>query len=101
MTEKLYYVDSHMKNFTAQVTSCEHDGKRWCITLDRTAFFPEGGGQAADSGYIGTVRVFDVHEKGGRILHYSENAIEVGAEYNCSIDWDQRFRRMQTIPAST
>ena len=41
MTEKLYYVNSHMKNFTAQVTSCEHDGKRWCITLDRTAFFPE------------------------------------------------------------
>ncbi len=95
MTEKLYYADSHMKEFTARVTSCEHDGKRWCVTLDRTAFFPEGGGQAADSGYIGDVRIFDVHEKGGKILHYAENEIPVNAEYPCRIDWDQRFRRMQ------
>ena len=95
MTEKLYYADSHMKEFKARETSCEYDGKRWCITLDRTAFFPEGGGQAADSGYIGDVRVFDVHEKGGKILHYAENEIAVGAEFHCVIDWDQRFRRMQ------
>lgn len=95
MTEKLYYADSHMKEFTARVTSCEHDGKRWCVTLDRTAFFPEGGGQAADSGYIGDVRVFDVHEKDRKILHYTENEIPVNAEYHCKIDWDQRFRRMQ------
>lgn len=95
MTEKLYYVDSHMKEFTAHVTSCEYDGKRWCVELDRTAFFPEGGGQAADSGYIGDVRVFDVHEKNGHILHYAESEIVVGAEYHCAIDWDQRFRRMQ------
>jgi len=95
MTEKLYYADSHMKEFTARVTSCEHDGKRWCVTLDRTAFFPEGGGQAADSGYIGNVRIFDAHEKGGKILHYAENEIPVNEEYHCVIDWDQRFRRMQ------
>lgn len=95
MTERLYYADSHMKEFTARVTSCEHDGKRWCVTLDRTAFFPEGGGQAADSGYIGDVRVFDVHEKDRKILHYTENEIPVNAEYHCKIDWDQRFRRMQ------
>lgn len=94
MSEKLYYIDSHMKTFTARVTSCEHDGKRWCVTLDRTAFFPEGGGQAADTGLIGDVRVFDVHEKGGKILHYTESEIAAG-EYECSIDWEQRFRRMQ------
>lgn len=95
MTEKLYYLDSHMKNFNASVTSCEHDGKRWSVTLDRTAFFPEGGGQAADTGLIGDVKVLDVREKGGRILHYTESAIEPGREYACSIDWEQRFRRMQ------
>ena len=95
MTERLYYADSHMKEFTARVTSCENDGKRWCVTLDRTAFFPEGGGQAADSGYIGDVRVFDVHEKDGKILHYAEIQIPVNEEYHCRIDWEQRFRRMQ------
>lgn len=94
MTEKLYYKDSHMSRFTAKVMSCEHDGKRWCVTLDRTAFFPEGGGQAGDSGFIGRVRIFDTHEKGGKILHYAENEIAAG-EYECAIDWDVRFRRMQ------
>jgi len=94
MTEKLYYADSHMKGFTANVTSCEYDGKRWCVELDRTAFFPEGGGQSADSGYIGDIRVLDVHEKNGKILHYVECEITAG-EYVCSIDWEQRFRRMQ------
>ena len=53
MTEKLYYIDSHMKTFTATVTSCEKDGARYLVTLDRTAFFPEGGGQLGDSGTIG------------------------------------------------
>ena len=59
MTEKLYYIDSHMKAFTATVTSCEQNDDRFEVTLDRTAFFPEGGGQFGDSGVIGGVRVFD------------------------------------------
>lgn len=94
MTEKLYYADSHMKGFTANVMFCEYDGKHWCVELDRTAFFPEGGGQAADSGYIGDVKVFDVQEKDGKILHYTECELAQGP-YVCSIDWEQRFRRMQ------
>ena len=70
MTEKLYYIDSHMKAFTATVTSCEQNEDRFEVTLDRTAFFPEGGGQLGDSGVIGGVRVFDTHEKNGEIKHY-------------------------------
>ena len=53
MTQKLYYLDSHMKTFTATVTACVPNGDRYELTLDRTAFFPEGGGQLGDSGYIG------------------------------------------------
>ena len=77
MTEKLYYIDSHMKTFTATVTSCEKDGARYLVTLDRTAFFPEGGGQLGDSGTIGDARVFDTHEKDGEILHYVNQPLEI------------------------
>ena len=95
MTEKLYYIDSHMKNFTATVLSCEQSADKYLVTLDRTAFFPEGGGQLGDSGVIGDARVFDTHEKDGRILHYVNRALETGRTYDCAIDWETRFRRMQ------
>ena len=95
MTEKLYYIDSHMKTFTATVTACEKDGERYLVTLDRTAFFPDGGGQPGDSGMIGDVRVFDTHEKNGEILHYVNRTLEIGCTYDCAIDWETRFRRMQ------
>ncbi len=95
MTEKLYYADSHMKSFKARVTACEASGDRYEVTLDRSAFFPEGGGQAGDSGYIGEARVIDTQEKNGDISHYVNQPLEAGAEYDCAIDWEQRFRRMQ------
>ena len=47
MTEKLLYADAHMRKFTARVLSCEEHGGLFTVTLDRTAFFPEGGGRAA------------------------------------------------------
>ena len=95
MTQKLYYLDSHMKTFTATVTACVPNGDRYELTLDRTAFFPEGGGQLGDSGYIGSVRVFDTHERGDEVVHYVNQPVEPGSEVNCIIDWDVRFRRMQ------
>ena len=48
MTEKLFYTDAHMRGFTAHVLSCEERGALYAVTLDRTAFFPEGGGQGGD-----------------------------------------------------
>ena len=72
MTEKLYYIDSHLREFEAAVLSCEETKKGWALTLDRTAFFPEGGGQPADTGFIGEAKVLDVHEKEGRILHETD-----------------------------
>lgn len=95
MTEKLYYKDSYIRDFTARVISCTEGKQGYLVELSQTAFFPEGGGQAADTGYIGEAKVFDVHEKGDRIYHYVNQPLSVGEEYSCSIDWQQRYRRMQ------
>ena len=95
MTEKLYYIDSHMKTFTATVLACEPVKDRYEVVLDRTAFFPEGGGQAGDSGFIGDTAVFDTHEKNGDVMHYVNQPIPVDSTLDCRIDWEKRFRRMQ------
>ena len=78
MTEKLYYLDSHLADFEAVVLACEETKTGFAVELDRTAFFPEGGGQPADTGVLGTVRVLDVHEKGGHILHFTDGPLPVG-----------------------
>ena len=95
MTEKLYYIDSHLREFEAVVLACEETKKGWALSLDRTAFFPEGGGQMADTGFIEEARVLDVHEKDGQILHYADRPLPVGERVSCRIDWEQRYRRMQ------
>ena len=95
MTEKLYYIDSHMKQFSATVLACEPFKDRFEVVLDRTAFFPEGGGQTGDSGFIGETEVFDTHEKNGEVVHYVNQPIPVGSTFDCRIDWEKRFRRMQ------
>ncbi|MBR3474101.1 MAG: hypothetical protein IKH34_03435 [Oscillospiraceae bacterium] len=95
MTEKLYYIDSHLHCFEAVVTGCKETKGGWALTLDRTAFFPEGGGQPADTGSIGPARVLDVQEKEGRILHFTDKPLPVGERFACALDWEQRLRRMQ------
>ena len=95
MTERLYYKDSHLRAFDATVIGCEESKGRYEVVLDRTAFFPEGGGQQGDSGYIGEVRVLDTHERGGEVVHYCAEPICVGASFHCELDWETRFRRMQ------
>ena len=95
MTERLYYADSHLGMFTATVTGCAERKGGWAVTLDKTAFFPEGGGQLADTGTIGSVRVLDVHEKGGEVWHYTDAPLEPGTELKCELDMEQRLRRMQ------
>ncbi|MCF0138045.1 MAG: alanyl-tRNA editing protein [Oscillospiraceae bacterium] len=95
MTEKLYYTDSFIKKFTAKVLSCRETKAGFEVILDRTAFFPEGGGQSADTGKIGGAQVADAHERNGEVIHYVNQALSEGEEYECEIDWLQRFRRMQ------
>lgn len=95
MTEKLYDMDSHLKAFTARVLSCTEAGERYAVTLDRTAFFPESGGQYADTGLLGNARVLDVQETGGELVHYTDKPLTVGETVSGELDWMQRFRRMQ------
>ena len=95
MTEKLYYIDAYIKEFTATVTDVLTDKDGVALVLDRTAFFPEEGGQSADNGYIADARVLDVKERNGVIYHYVDKALEVGAVADCNIDFAERFEKMQ------
>ena len=96
MTEKLYYKDQYIKFFQASVLSCEkrEDGK-YNVLLDKTAFFPEGGGQDADSGTIDEKEVEYVFESGENVFHITKEAIEVSKTVECKIDYNKRFRLMQ------
>ena len=94
-TRKLYYEDSHLQRFTAQVVSCTETDKGYEIVLDTTAFYPEGGGQAADTGTLGQARVLDTRERGEEVLHLCDRALEPGSQVEGRIDWEPRFIRMQ------
>lgn len=93
MTERLYYNDSYLTEFRANVTSVGPD--RMHIYLDRTAFYPSSGGQPADRGTLGGKPVADVVDEEDRILHLLEAPLEQIAEVTASIDWARRFDHMQ------
>lgn len=96
MTIRLFDKDSHMREFDAAVRSCE-PGKNgtYLVTLDRTAFFPEAGGQPADTGALGAARVLDAHERGGEIVHTVDAPLTPGETVYGALDWEPRLRRMQ------
>ena len=94
-TVKLYETDSHLSEFSAKVLSCEKDGENYNVILDKTAFFPEGGGREADTGFIGESAVLDVQISSGLITHTTDKPLENGEEYICRLDFEKRFRRMQ------
>ena len=94
-TRKLYYEDSHRSAFSAEVLACTQTEKGYEVALDATAFYPEGGGQAADTGTLGGVRVLDTRERGETVVHLCELPLEVGQTVDGVIDWDKRFARMQ------
>ena len=94
-TEKLYYADPFLKTFTATVLDCQPGKNGFVVTLDRTAFYPEGGGQPADQGTLDGAVVRDVHEKNGVVLHNVDSAVEIGKTVTGVIDWARRFDHMQ------
>ena len=96
MTEKIYEVDSYCKEFKAKVLSCTKADDGYNVILDKTAFFPEGGGQGAGLGTIDNIKVKDVQIKDGIITHTTESEIPEGKEIVGKIDWELRFSRMQS-----
>ena len=94
--KRLYYESSYIKNFTASVTGCrERKDGRWEITLDQTAFFPEGGGQPWDTGTLGGADVLEVHERDGEVIHYTDRPLEAGSRGEGCVDWERRCDHMQ------
>lgn len=99
MTEQLYYQDSYIKDFEAVVLSCIPNGNHFEAVLDRTAFFPEGGGQCADTGVLHIenreIQVFDVQERNGEIIHFIDKEILPGQTVIGELDFQERFSKMQ------
>ncbi len=93
--EKLYEEQSYLKEFTAAVLSCVQGKRGFEILLDQTAFYPEGGGQPWDTGVLGGVRVLEVHERDGHVVHLCDGPLEPGMQVLGAIDWDRRFDLMQ------
>ncbi len=93
--EKLYEQNAFLKRFTAHVVSCTPGRKGFEIRLDQTAFYPEGGGQPWDLGTLGGVRVREVHERDGHVVHTCAGALEEGSEVEGILDWSRRFDLMQ------
>ena len=93
-TRKLYYEDLYAREFDAEIIDqYEHDGKFY-VTLNQTLFFPSGGGQPYDTGYIDDVEVLEVMEKGDEIIHVLKNEL-VNKNVHGVLNWDRRFELMQ------
>lgn len=100
MTQKLYYEDVYLKEFDAVVTGCEEKNGRFFAVLNRSAFYPEGGGQSGDRGILVRqdqirVEVLDTHEKGEEIVLTCSGPVSAGEKVHGILDWEFRFDRMQ------
>ena len=106
-TTRLYQQDRYIKEWDAQITSVTEDNGSLIVTLDKSAFFPEGGGQSCDLGMMGGYEVIDVQEKDEEVYHKvklaeGENSadgkpapLQEGDAVHCVLDWDRRFDNMQ------
>ncbi|KAA8922354.1 MAG: alanyl-tRNA editing protein [Thermoplasma sp.] len=97
MTEKLYYDDMYLKEFEAEIVSVDSNS----VVLDRTAFYPTGGGQPNDTGFLTNgdraYRVIDVQKREDDVVHVIENAEELkaGDRVIGKIDWERRYAHMR------
>lgn len=99
MTRKLYYEDSHIQEFDGTVLSCQERDGAFEVVLDKTAFFPEGGGNPADTGTLGDVRALHTFERGDEVVHRCDGPLEAGSVVHGEIDWEKRFSNMQNHTA--
>ncbi|MCL2617176.1 MAG: alanine--tRNA ligase-related protein [Defluviitaleaceae bacterium] len=95
ITDRLYYENTYESEFYAKVLSCEKSGEHWYIVLDRTCFYPEGGGQPGDTGFLNDVRITDCRTIAKAITHIAENPLEPGTTVYGKIDFLRRFTFMQ------
>jgi len=93
--EKLYYENPYEKEFTANIVDVVEEDNKFHILLDNTYFYPEGGGQPSDIGYIESTSVVYVYEKEGNIYHVTERKPSKFKKVKCSIDWSRRYDHMQ------
>ncbi|MFH1424364.1 MAG: alanine--tRNA ligase [archaeon] len=87
-TEKIYYKDWKKKSFKARVLKVIKDK----VVLDKSAFYPEGGGQLCDLGKLGGFEVTDVQKQGNIIIHTVKGSLKEGQEVEAEIDWDRRMK---------
>ncbi len=92
-TEKLYDKDPYLTQFTAQVLSCTPEKEGYAVVLDRTAFYPEGGGQGWDVGTLGQAKVFAVTCREDTVIHHCSAPLT--GQVAGKIDWPRRFDFMQ------
>jgi len=98
MTELLYQTDSYLKEFEAVVTAVNPDEK--AVALDRTAFYPGGGGQPNDVGMLAGLNVLKVRKAGDDVLHILDGDLPaVGTRVHGVINWDRRYQLMRTHTA--
>ena len=95
MTERIYYDDSFKQEFIADVIDYFVENDKYHIRLNKTAFYPEGGGQPADKGCIGESNISHVYELNGKIFHVGDKLPAEKSGLNCKIDWERRFDLMQ------
>ena len=98
VTERLYYSDSHLIEFEARVVDLTDRVSGWtAIVLDRTAFYPTGGGQPSDTGTLNGVRVVECIDDGDKgVLHVVQGATPArGATIHGRVDWSRRLDHMQ------
>lgn len=88
--EKLYYTDQYIKEFTTDIIEIKEIDSKFHVKLDKTAFFPGGGGQFGDSGNIDVHNVIDVYEENGEVYHVVEKKPIKLKRVKCSIDWEKR-----------
>ena len=100
MTKRLYLQDNYLKKFKARITNITEKG----IVLDQTVFYPEGGGQPGDRGELNVqgekIRITNTKVRHGQVVHeISRHDIPLNAEVSVQLDWDYRYRLMQSHTA--